>query len=79
MGSRPSNNGNAGRLFGYSQIGLEMVAPIVLGLYLDEQLGWSPWGVVAGAVLGLVGGLTHLVVLTREPEANDSSSQPDGK
>jgi F0F1-type ATP synthase assembly protein I len=79
MGSRPSDSRDAGRLFGYSQVGLEMVAPIVLGLYLDERLGWSPWGVVAGTVLGLVGGLTHLIALTREPEANDSSSQQDGK
>ena len=47
-----------------SQVGLEMVAPIVLGLVLDHYLGWSPWGVLVGAVIGLVGGIAHLVQLT---------------
>ena len=47
-----------------SQVGLEMVAPIILGLVLDYYLGWTPWGVLVGAVLGLVGGIAHLVQLT---------------
>jgi len=46
------------------QIGLEMVAPLVLGLFLDHQLGWMPWGTVAGAVFGLVAGLAHLIALS---------------
>lgn len=58
-----------------SQVGLEMVAPIVLGLVIDHYLGWSPWCVIAGAVLGLSGGLVHLVaVLNKE----DRESRPPG-
>lgn len=54
------------------QIGLEMVAPLVLGLFLDHELGWMPWGTVVGAVLGFVCGLSHLVVLLN-PKDKDSS------
>ena len=31
-----------------SQVGLEMVAPIGLGLLLDYWLAWGPWGASAG-------------------------------
>ena len=60
-----------GRNFGLAQVGLEMVAPIVLGLFLDSWLSWAPWGVVVGAVLGLVGGLLHLVLLLNRFEQKD--------
>jgi F0F1-type ATP synthase assembly protein I len=66
-----------GRLFALSQIGFEMVAPIALGWYLDEWLDWKPWGVVGGAVLGLVGGLAHILLLLKRIEAKDSSSRQD--
>ncbi len=46
-----------------SQVGLEMAAPVGVGALLDYYLGWAPWGVIVGAVLGLVGGLVHLVVM----------------
>lgn len=38
----------------YSQLGMEMVAPILLGLGLDWWLKTQPWGVVGGAALSLV-------------------------
>lgn len=44
-----------------AQLGLEMVAPIGLGLLLDYQFGTMPWLTVAGAVLGFAGGMVHLV------------------
>ena len=53
------------RYLALSQVGLEMVGPIVLGLLADYYFGWGPWGVLAGAVLGLVGGLAHLVQLSK--------------
>jgi F0F1-type ATP synthase assembly protein I len=52
------------RYLALSQVGLEMVAPIILGLVLDHYLGWSPWGVIVGAVVGLIGGLAHLIQLS---------------
>jgi F0F1-type ATP synthase assembly protein I len=56
---------NMARYLALSQVGFEMVGPIVLGLVLDYYLDWSPWCVLVGAVLGLVGGIAHLVQLSR--------------
>ena len=61
-----------GRYVALSQIGLEMVAPIIAGLLVDHYLGWTPWALIAGAVLGLVGGLVHLVHLSNKLDAKDS-------
>lgn len=52
-----------GAYFALAQVGLEMVAPVVLGILLDHYLGWTPWAVIVGALVGLVGGVTHLVML----------------
>jgi F0F1-type ATP synthase assembly protein I len=57
-----------GRYFAYSQIGLEMVGPIVLGLVIDHYAGTRPWGVVIGVVIGFVGGLAHLIRVTNQPD-----------
>jgi F0F1-type ATP synthase assembly protein I len=51
-----------------SQIGFEMAVPIGVGAVLDHWLGWQPWATVVGALVGLIGGLFHLVVMVnREP------------
>jgi F0F1-type ATP synthase assembly protein I len=47
-----------------SQVGFEMVVPIGLGVVVDHYLGTKPWLTVAGAVLGFVGGLVHLISLS---------------
>lgn len=59
----PENPRQTSLYFAMAQVGFEMVAPIVLGIFLDQWLETGPWMVVLGAVLGLVGGLFHLVVL----------------
>ena len=46
-----------------SQVGVEMVAPLVIGLVFDSYQGTSPVGAVCGAVLGFVGGMVHLFVV----------------
>jgi F0F1-type ATP synthase assembly protein I len=67
---------NLGHYITLAQVGMEMVVPIGIGAALDYYLKWSPWGVVAGAVFGLVGGLTHVVaIVNREDHSN--SSKPD--
>ena len=58
-----------------SQVGMEMVAPIVLGLVVDYYLGWLPWATVVGAVLGLIGGLAHLVQLTKKDLAKKNKME----
>jgi F0F1-type ATP synthase assembly protein I len=62
-----------GRYAALGQIGLEMVAPIVVGVSIDRWLDVGPWATVAGAVLGLVGGFVHLMHLLNKMDANDSS------
>jgi hypothetical protein len=57
-----------GFYFSLAQVGLEMVLPIVLGLALDYYFSWAPWATVAGAILGLAGGLAHLVLLLNRSE-----------
>ncbi|MBX9623393.1 MAG: AtpZ/AtpI family protein [Gemmataceae bacterium] len=47
----------------------EMVAPILIGVWLDDRYGWSPWGLVIGGTLGLVGGVGHLIVIARRESA----------
>jgi F0F1-type ATP synthase assembly protein I len=60
-----------------SQVGVEMVAPIILGLVLDYYLNWSPWGALVGAVLGLIGGIAHLIQLTSKINEKQPRSSRD--
>lgn len=63
--------GEFGRLFALSQIGLEMVVPIVVGAVLDYYFAWGPWGVIIGAVLGFLTGILRIVrYLHQQDEAN---------
>ena len=32
-----------------------------IGWWLDRKYGWAPWGVLVGAILGIVGGLTNFL------------------
>ena len=48
-----------------SGIGFELVAAVagftLMGYFWDRHFGSSPWGVLTGAVLGLVGGTYNLI------------------
>ena len=64
MPSGPSDSRHEmGFYFSLSQVGLEMVVPVGVGIALDRYLQWSPWGVIGGAVAGLLVGFVHLVVV----------------
>jgi F0F1-type ATP synthase assembly protein I len=56
-----------GRLMAMAQVGLEMVGVIVIGLGVDHWAGTGPWGLILGAVVGLAGGLAHLIALSKRP------------
>jgi F0F1-type ATP synthase assembly protein I len=73
------NPKEVGRYFTISQVGMEMVAPIVLGLILDYQFGWMPWATVIGAVLGLVAGISHLVVISNQGQKEQRSQGNQGE
>lgn len=57
-----------GRYLAFSQIGMEMVAPIGLGAWVDITWGTKPWLSVVGTLLGLSAGMTHLFYLLRKIE-----------
>jgi F0F1-type ATP synthase assembly protein I len=70
-----------GRYLALAQVGLEMVVPAGVGVALDYSFGWAPWGVIVGAVLGLIGGMAHLIHLAGQGEAagrQDSSNDQAG-
>jgi F0F1-type ATP synthase assembly protein I len=67
-----------GYAFALAQVGLEMVAPIGIGLLLDYYFGCLPWATVGGAVLGFVGGMTHLILMVKQHEAEERRRPPGG-
>jgi F0F1-type ATP synthase assembly protein I len=46
--------------FAMIQIGMEMAAPVALGVWLDHAWDCLPWLTVVGAVLGLALGLLEV-------------------
>jgi F0F1-type ATP synthase assembly protein I len=60
-----------GYYFALGQVGLEMAAPVAIGVGLDSYFGWSPWAAVVGATFGLIAGLAHLVMLLNRNERSD--------
>jgi len=58
-----------GYYFALAQVGIEMVAPMGLGLLLDYCFHWTPWAMIVGLVVGFVGGLVHLVLMVRRHDA----------
>ena len=79
MADSPSPNRDQGYLFALAQTGVEMVVPIAVGAYLDGRLGWSPWCSAVGAVLGLAGGLTHMLILIKRHEERRPEPPRDTK
>ena len=71
------NSRDLGYFFMLAQTGLEMVAPIGLGLLLDSYLGWRPWATVAGAALGLIVGIGHMVYLVNRHQNQPPASGPE--
>ncbi len=70
---RPSPR-ELGLYFALAQVGVEMVVPIAVGIWLNVGLEWAPWAALVGAALGLAGGLTHLVLLLKSAEKEDRPS-----
>ncbi|HLN31890.1 MAG TPA: AtpZ/AtpI family protein [Gemmataceae bacterium] len=70
-----SDHKELGFYFALGQVGLEMVVPIVIGIAIDTYLNWTPWATVSGAVLGLFGGLAHLVILLNQQDRSAGSDQ----
>jgi len=72
MPERPVGPREYGLYVTIAQVGMEMAALVGIGLLLDHYLDWSPWGVVGGAVFGLVAGVAHLAILANRRDDADS-------
>lgn len=67
----PKDARRLGLYMAMAQVGTEMVVPAVVGLLLDLYLGWTPWALLAGTILGLAGGLYHLIAITKQLNKRD--------
>lgn len=76
MPDQPPRSRTLGYVIALSQIGIEMVVPIALGVGLDQWLGTVPWLMIAGVFLGLFGGLAHMMVILRRMDRRDSPQPP---
>ena len=58
----------------YSGIGIEVAGATagfaLVGYWIDGRFGTSPWGLLVGVVLGLVGGLYNLVGLSQDYDSD---------
>ena len=67
----------------YSGVGLELAGATaglaLIGYWIDTKYGSSPWGMLGGVLIGIVGGLYNLVkesqAAIREAEAADAKPQ----
>jgi hypothetical protein len=68
-------NGSSRKLAVFMAMGFECVglvtAAVLLGRYCDNQYGWKGLGAAAGAIVGVVGWVTHLIVVLKSA-ASDS-------
>jgi F0F1-type ATP synthase assembly protein I len=67
-----------GYYFALAQVGMEMVAPMLVGIGLDYYFGWAPWATVIGLGLGFLGGMVHLVMMVRQHDAEERQKPPGG-
>ena len=71
----------------YSGVGLELAgataALALVGYWVDGKFGTSPWGILIGVFIGIVGGLYNMVkeslAAVREAQKEDAARQEDAK
>jgi F0F1-type ATP synthase assembly protein I len=71
-------------LWRYSGIGFELIGAVgalsLFGYWIDRHYGTTPWGLIIGAVTGIIGGLWNLIrealMMSREMEAHRRDDEP---
>jgi F0F1-type ATP synthase assembly protein I len=52
-------------LWRYVSLGTQLTVTValfsLLGWWLDEKFGWTPWGLVVAGMLGVAAGLYHFI------------------
>ena len=72
----------------YSGVGLELAGATaglaLVGYWIDGKFGTSPWGILGGVFIGIVGGLYNMVreslaavrEAKKDDDANDANARP---
>jgi F0F1-type ATP synthase assembly protein I len=83
MPEKPSSSKGWTRLAG---IGIEFAAAVggftLAGYWWDRHFGTAPWGLLVGALLGLVGGMYNLIrqsLLASRSSGSESQTPDDGR
>ena len=63
-------------------VGVELIVPILVGMYVGHRLdGWleiEPWGLVGGAVLGILTGFVQFFRSVLPPRPRGDGKDQDG-
>ncbi len=79
MADQDPNLREYGRYLALSQVAFEMVVPLGLGALIDWWMGWGYyWATVAGAIIGFVGGMVHLIVMAQAIEREETKKKKNG-
>ncbi|MFQ3593433.1 MAG: AtpZ/AtpI family protein [Gemmataceae bacterium] len=73
MIGKPVDRPLLARLLALSVVGVEMIAPAVIGLAVDRWLGIAPWGLIGGTLIGFSAAMIHLVRLSQPKAGPDST------
>ena len=71
----------------YSGVGLELAGATaglaLVGYWIDGKFGTSPWGILGGVIIGIVGGLYNMVreslAAVREAKSDDDANAKRGE
>jgi len=76
MPDDPSRSRQMGYLIALGQVGMEMVVPIAMGVGLDVWLKTIPLFIVIGVLIGLVGGMAHMLAILKRMDQSKSNKPP---
>lgn len=68
-----------GKYFALAQCGTEMVLPLIGGIFIDRWLGTTPIFTIVTMILGFVGGLTHMVILSNQIQREEDAKRKQKK
>ncbi len=71
-----SRSSQFGYLMAIGQVGIEMVVPIGLGVLADVKLKTMPLFVVIGVLVGLIGGMLHMMALLKRMDQLKNKKPP---
>ncbi len=74
------------RGLGYLGLGVELAAAVagltLVGFWIDRHYGSEPWGLLIGALLGMIGGMYNMIrdalaAIRRSSEMDGSGEPPE--